>query len=153
MILFTWLLLITPIQTEELFEIFLSAFLPQGRSTAEQLSDYFNKKISPRFQNGNPIYVAFDNDKMIGFAIFEKWEGQDYYLAEMAVLPAYQRRGIGKQLVFSIFEKDQNAKKILLITEKGNTWSQSFYEKIGFKPSSFHHPDYPENFIGYELSR
>jgi ribosomal protein S18 acetylase RimI-like enzyme len=89
---------------------------------------------------------------MIGFAIFEKWGGQNYYLAEMAVLPEYQRRGIGKQLVFSIFDKDQAAEKILLVTEKSNTWSQSFYEKIGFKHSSFQHPDYPENFIGYELS-
>lgn len=153
MLLFNWLLLITPIQTEQLFTLFLSAFLPQGRSTIEQLSNYFNKKIAPRLEKGQLIYAVFDNDRMIGFAIFEKWEEKSYYLAEMAILPEYQRRGIGKQLVFSIFDKDQSAEKILLVTEKGNREAHSFYEKIGFKSSSFQHPDYPENFIGYEFSR
>lgn len=71
----------------------------------------------------------------------------------MAVLPEYQRRGIGRQLVFSIFDQDQDVEKILLVTGKDNTSAHSFYEKIGFKPSSFLHPDYPENFIGYEFCR
>src|SRR5579872_3226264 len=117
MVLFTWLLLVTPTQTEQLFDVFLSAFLSQGRSTTEQLSDYFNKKISPRLEKGHLIYAAFDNNRVIGFVIFEKWGGQNYYLAEMAVLPEYQRHGIGKQLVFSIFDKDQAAEKVLLVTE------------------------------------
>ena len=82
-----------------------------------------------------------------------KWEGQSYYLAEMAVLPEYQCQGIGKKLVFSIFDKDPNAKKILLVTKKDNKGSQSFYEKIGFKHSSFQHPNYSKDFIGYEFYR
>lgn len=146
------ILLTPPIQTQSVINVFLSAFLPQGRFTAEQLAEYFNKKVIPRLEKGEFIYSAFDNDKMIGFAIFELWDDQSYYLAEMAVLPNYQRKGIGKQLVFSILQKDLAAKKILLVTEKANRWSQSFYEKIGFKRSSFQHPDYPENFIGYEFS-
>lgn len=146
------ILLTAPIQTEQVFNVFLFAFLPQGRATAEQLSAYFNKKIIPRLEKGKLIYSAFDNDKMIGFAIFEPWDDQSYYLAEMAVLPNYQRKGIGKQLVFSIMQKELTVRKILLVTEKANLWSQSFYEKIGFKRSSFQHPDYPENFIGYEFS-
>lgn len=153
MILFNWLVLIAPTQIEQVFAVFLSAFLSQGRATTEQLSDYFNKKIIPRLEEGQLICSAFDDDRMVGFAIFEKWEGQSYYLAEMAVLPEYQHQGIGKQLVFSIFDKDQGTEKILLVTEKANKWSQSFYKKIGFKHSSFQHPDYPENFIGYEFSK
>ena len=154
MVIFTWLLLISPIQSEQLLDVFLSAFLAQNRLNTEELSSYFDKKIMPRFEKqGQLIHVAYDKEKIVGFAIFEKWEGQSYYLAEMAVLPEYQRQGIGKQLVFSIFDKDQAAEKILLVTEKDNIWSQSFYEKIGFKHSSFQHPDYPENFIGYEFCR
>ncbi len=153
MILFTWLLLISPIETEQLSNVFLSAFLPQGRSNTEQLSSYFNQKILPRLEKKQLIHVACDKDKIIGFVIFEKWDIHSYYLSEMAVLPEYQRKGIGKKLVFSIFDKDQDAEKIILVTAKRNKWSQSFYEKIGFKHSSFIHPDYPENFIGYEFYR
>lgn len=74
---------------------------------------------------------------MIGFAIFEKWEGPNYYLAEMAILPEYQKQGIGKRLVFSIFDRDETVQKILLVSEKGNTLAQSFYEKIRFRRSFF----------------
>ncbi len=153
MLLFNWILLVNSIQTEQLLNVFLSAYLAQDRLNIEELSSYFNEKIIPRLETGELTLATYDKDKLIGFAIFEKWEGQSYYLAEMAVLPEYQRQGIGKQLVFSIFDQDQDAETILLVTEKDNRWSQSFYEKLGFKHSSFQHPNYPENFIGYELYR
>lgn len=130
---------------------FYLLFLPQNRSTTEKLSKYFDQKIIPRLNNKHLIHIAYDHDKMIGFSIFEKWKKKSYYLSEMAVLPEYQGRGIGKQLAFSIFSKTPEAIKLVLVTEKQNKWSQSFYEKIGFTLSSFQHPDYPENFIGYEF--
>lgn len=155
MALLTWILLTNPLlHTESILDVFLRAFLPQGRSNIEQLSDYFYNKIKPRLLKENQITVTvWDQDSLLAFAIFEKWEEQSYYLAEMAVVPEYQRKGIGKQLVFSIFDKEQEASKILLVTEKNNKWSQAFYERIGFKRSSFQHPNYPENFIGYEFYR
>jgi ribosomal protein S18 acetylase RimI-like enzyme len=154
MIALTWLILINPfLQTESILEVFLKAFLPQGRSNIEQLSDYFHNKIKPRLEENQLTITVWDQANLIAFAIFEKWAEQTYYLAEMAVLPEYQQKGIGKQLAFSIFNKDIETKKILLITEKNNKWSQAFYEKIGFKRSSFQHPNYPENFIGYEFYR
>jgi ribosomal protein S18 acetylase RimI-like enzyme len=154
MVALTWLLLTNPfLQTESILEVFLKAFLPQGRSNIEQLSDYFYNKIKPRLEENQLTITVLDQDNLVAFAIFEKWEEQSYYLAEMAVLPEYQLKGIGKQLVFSIFDKEQEASKILLVTKNNNTWSQTFYEKIGFKRSSFQHPNYPENFIGYEFCR
>jgi ribosomal protein S18 acetylase RimI-like enzyme len=153
MIVFSWIHLIDPILTKQLMNVFLSAFLPQGRLNAEQYSSYFNNKILPGLEKGQLVIAAYDKDKLVGFAIFEKRKQQSYYLAEMSVLPDYQRQGIGTQLVFSIFNKDKGAEKIFLVTAKDNRWSQSFYEKIGFKHSSFQHVDYPENFIGYEFYR
>jgi ribosomal protein S18 acetylase RimI-like enzyme len=150
----TWLVLANPfLQTESILDVFLKAFLPQGRSNVEQLSAYFYDKIKPRLEENQLTVTVWDQDNLVAFAIFEKWEEQSHYLAEMAVLPDYQRQGVGRQLVFSIFDKDWQANKILLVTEKNNKWSQAFYEKIGFKRSSFQHPNYPENFIGYEFSR
>lgn len=95
-IVFTWLLSTSPIQSNQILDVFLSAFLPQCRANAEQLTDYFNKKFLPRIEKKQLINAAFDNTRMVGFAIFEKWSEESYYLAEMAVLPEYQGRGIGK---------------------------------------------------------
>ena len=154
MVILTWIWLINPIlQAEPILDVFLKAFLPQGRSNTKQLSDYFYEKITPRLEENQHVITAWDQNKLVAFAIFEKWEGESYYLAEMAVLPEYQGKGIGKKLVFSVFDKDQEIKKIVLVTRNDNKWSQSFYEKIGFKPSSFQHPNYPENFIGFEFNR
>ncbi len=50
-------------------------------------------------------------------------KGDFFYLDEAAVLPAYQRKGIGKKLICQIFSTQRN-KKILLRTLKG---SQMFY--------------------------
>lgn len=152
-IIFAWIPIISPSQIEQLFDVFLSAFLPQKRANREQLSNYFNNKIIPRLESGQLIYTVSDKNRIVGFALFEKWEEGCYYLAEMALSPQYQRQGLGKKLVFSIFDKDRAAEKILLVTEKENALAQSFYEKIGFKHSSFQHPDYPENFIGFVLTK
>ena len=62
----------------------------------------------------------------------------------------YQRQGIGKNLIHALFDKYPKTKKIFLVTETANAWAQTFYERIGFKASAFIHPDYPENFTGYE---
>jgi ribosomal protein S18 acetylase RimI-like enzyme len=153
MLLFTWMSLVSPLQSKQILDVLLSAFLPQGRESVENLSDYFYEKITPRLAKGHLVHCVFVQDKIVGFIIFKKWEGKSYYLAEMAVLPEYQGQGIGKQLVFSIFDKDQAAEKILLLTEKANKWAQSFYEKIGFERSVFQLPDYPEGFMGYEFHR
>ncbi len=151
MLTFIWLSFISPLESNQILDVLLSAFLPQGRESSENLSKYFDEKISPRLEKDHLIHSVFDQDKMVGFVIFEKWERKSYYLAEMAVLPEYQGEGIGKQLVFSIFDKDPSAEKILLLTEKANPWAQSFYEKIGFKRCSFEHPNYPIGFMGYEF--
>ncbi len=155
MLLSAWISSPTSFQTCQIYDIFMSAFLPQGRSDRKQLSDYFQKKIMPRFENHienkQLIRVTFDDEKIVGFAIFERWPQQSYYLAEMAILPDYQRQGIGKKLVFSILDRDQGTKKIVLVTETANRSAQSFYEKIGFEKSLFEHPDYPENFVSYEF--
>ena len=153
MLIFTWLILITPLQTQELHDVFVSAFLPQGRSTASILNDYFLTKVVPRLENDPLLLVVCDDERIIAFVFFEHWQEKSYYLAEMAVLPEYQRQGLGRKLVFSIFDQDPLAETILLITDKDNKWARSFYEAIGFRNSSFRYSNYPENFVGYEFSR
>lgn len=152
LIVFFWLSFVSPLQIDQIHDVFLAAFVPQGRETEENLNRYFHSKVMPRLEKEELIRCAFDEGRIVGFAIFEKWEESTYYLAEMAVHPNYQNNGIGTQLVFSIFEKDPSATKIILMTEKRNLQAQVFYEAIGFHPSSFIHPDYP-SFMGYEFEK
>ena len=153
MLLFTWMLFITPIQVDQIYDVYLSAFQPQNRFKPGELEDYFAEKFVPRLEKPLILCAAIDHHRIVGYALFEKLS-TSYYLAEMAVHPDYQGKGVGKKLVFSIFEKDPAAKKIVLLTEIENRWSKPFYEKIGFKPSTFQLPDYsPEIFTGYEFSK
>lgn len=153
MILFTWLCILSPIQMDQVFQVFLSAFLAQNRHTEQELKHYYYEKMVQRLNNPELFCGVFDKEQMVGFAIFEKWTEDSYYLAEMAVVPEYQQRGVGKQLVFSIFEKEASAKKIVLVTEEANHGSRAFYERIGFRASSFKHPNYPIGFTGYEYEK
>ncbi len=63
------------------------------------------------------------------------------------------QQGLGKKLIFSVFEKDPTIQQILLVTERANIPAQSFYEALGFTHSSFEHPDYPKGFMSYEYTK
>lgn len=80
---------------------------------------------------GNSRYMCFvyDGDMLIGVgrAIAD---GVDVsYLCDIAVHPAYQRSGIGKQIVRKLLEFSKGYNKILLFTSAGK---ESFYSKLGF---------------------
>ena len=149
---FKWLKNTSSFQIDQIFKVFLQSFLPQGHSTEKQLTLYFTEKITPRIKSKQLLYTVSHQEQIIGFVLFEKWKEQNYYLAEMAILPKYQLQGLGKQLVFSIFHRVPHLRKILLVTRIDNTWAQSFYLALGFQRSLFRHPNYPDNFIGYEYS-
>lgn len=52
------------------------------------------------------------------------------YICDVAVLPAYQGRGIGREIVASLVERSRGHKKIILYAYPGK---EPFYEKLGFK--------------------
>lgn len=65
------------------------------------------------------------------------WDkGYIAYLADVMVLPAYQRQGIGKRLVSECIRyidaqlKDGGKVKIVIVSTKGK---EKFYEQFGFK--------------------
>lgn len=153
MIVYAWLYVVTAFQLAQIKDVFLAAFVPQQRLSYEQLVEYFDSAIPHKLASKPLLRVALDNDTIIGFALFEPWQDKAYYLAEMAVARDYQKKGIGKKLVFSIFEKDLDANKIVLVTAKNNVQAQNFYKAIGFEQSDFTHPSYPERFVGYEYAR
>jgi ribosomal protein S18 acetylase RimI-like enzyme len=138
-------------QIKQIFSVYLASFLQSGEFTKEELTTYFQKKILPRFKREELVPVVIIDEKIVGFATYENLGKTSYYLAELSILPEYQRMGFGKKLIFSILER--GATQIFLLTAKTNFSTQSFYEHIGFQPSDFKHPDYPKGFIPYELKK
>ncbi len=86
-------------------------------------------------------FVAEVDGRKAGFAIGEM-HGRDAYLRELDVDPAYQKRGIGAQLVkhFASTAKAKGARDVYLSTFRAPPWNAPFYRKLGFRDVA--HADY-----------
>ncbi len=80
------------------------------------------------------IIVAEENEKIVGYAIlyYVLDEGE---LARIAVDGAYQRQGVGCQLLEHIFRicQEKGIQRLLLEVRQGNESARKFYAKHGFE--------------------
>jgi ribosomal protein S18 acetylase RimI-like enzyme len=76
---------------------------------------------------------AFDGDKLVGFARAISDGAFNAYVSTVAVLPEYQRRGIGRELVRRLLEGREQVQFIL----HAQPTAQPFYLGCGFR----HAPD------------
>ena len=92
-----------------------------------------NKKASDLrtvFSNSMFRYFVYDDGTLIG-AGRALADGIDCaYLADIAVHPDYQGRGIGKEIVERLRERSKHHRKIILYAAPGK---DRFYLKLGFK--------------------
>ena len=92
-----------------------------------------NKKpadLKTVFSNSMFRCFVYDDDRLIaaGRALAD---GVDVsYLADIAVHPEYQGRGLGKEIVLRLREVSKNHRKIILYAAPGK---DGFYLKLGFK--------------------
>lgn len=84
---------------------------------------------------GGFIYLAMQNDKVIGTAALAKMEDGIYELAKMSVAPEHRGKGIGNILIQHCLDKARqlNATKVLLYSNSQLQAAISMYEKFGFK--------------------
>lgn len=91
---------------------------------------YFNEEIHKKaFENSYTVLFIFDNEKIIGFgrAISDgAYQGGIY---DVAVIPEYQGKGIGKLIVENILKTIPQC-NVILYAAPGK---EVFYEKLGFK--------------------
>jgi len=93
----------------------------KARSVEEEVS-YLQK---------SDIYGAYDEEKMVGFVAYEDRAGTTEIMS-LAVIPEYQKKGIGKSLLSHVLAhlKDQ---KCELVTHPRNTPAIILYLKLGFE--------------------
>lgn len=96
------------------------------------------KEWTPIAENYKNVWGAFDNDTLIGFAVYRANLTED--MAQFAILHVgngYRGKGIGKQLANEIINKAKvDGKKRIYLTATPNGATVDFYLKLGFKPTS-----------------
>lgn len=81
---------------------------------------------------GHSMFVCLvrDDGKLVG-AGRAVADGVDVsYIADVALLPAYQGQGLGKAIVAKLMEMSRGHKKIILYAVPGK---EPFYDKLGFR--------------------
>ena len=81
------------------------------------------------FRNSYTVAFAFDEDVLVGFGRAVSDGEYQAAIYDVAVLPAYQGKGIGKMIVQTILEKAP-ACNFILYASPGK---EKFYEKENFK--------------------
>jgi GNAT superfamily N-acetyltransferase len=115
-----WLFDQNSIDWVELSELYRIA--PLGDKKAEELKLAFS----------NSMYKCFlrDGEMLIG-AGRAVADGIDCsYLCDVAVHPAFQGRGLGRDIIMKLRELSAGHKKIILYANPGK---EGFYEKLGFR--------------------
>ncbi|MHB1137208.1 MAG: GNAT family N-acetyltransferase [Coriobacteriia bacterium] len=85
-------------------------------------------------QQTGTLWVALgQNDEPVGFARAVV-DGPRVHLAELDVLPAHGRRGVGSSLVRAVTEwaRAVHAREVTLTTYRDLPWNAPFYARLGF---------------------
>ena len=81
------------------------------------------------FNNSHTVVFVFDEDKLIGFGRAISDGEYQAAIYDVAVMPSYQGKGIGKTIVRTIVENIPNCNFILYASPD----KEAFYEKENFK--------------------
>ena len=108
-----------------------------GLVSQEYLDKFTLEKSEERaFQWRDNILVAKDGDRVVGFAGYGHHGPEDPETGEvfaLYVLPEYQGKGVGCQLLEAAVDKLSACPHLCLWAVKGNERAIRFYEKNGFR--------------------
>ena len=107
------------------------------------LPDVFDFEIDPKsraefFANSrHHLAVAFAGDWVVGMASALHYvhpdKPKEFWINEVGVAPAYQRRGIGKQLLNKLFDRarELGCREAWVLTEEENSAARGLYTAVG----------------------
>lgn len=96
--------------------------------------DILNDPQASIIDKGGCIFLAMDDDTVIGTAGLSKAGDSEYELVKMAVDPAYRGKGIGKMLLYHCIEtaKKLQAEKLSLFSNSKLQAALKLYQQFGF---------------------
>ncbi len=120
------------------------------------LNDNFEEETKDLLIQKSPIkLLAVKRDgAIIGAATVEqdKTEPSAFYVRQLALLPQYRGKGLGRLMMEAIEKeaRDQKKTSIVLMVRILNTIGRGFYTHLGYEEGTYCHPEYSvENYIGY----
>lgn len=112
------------ITLEEIKDKFEGDSTPKGKQKIKERKKKYEDKTKQ-------TWVAEKDGKIIGFCVAGKENGKDRILA-IYVLPQFQGKGIGNELITEGLEWIGNDKKVYINVVEYNMNAISFYKKHGF---------------------
>jgi ribosomal protein S18 acetylase RimI-like enzyme len=121
-------------ELEEMTHVWVEAGLPyrpRGRDSLEGLK-------SQRRRDPDLFLGAFDGARMIG-AVIASDDGRKGWINRLAVLPSYQRMGVGRMIVTECEAalRKRGRGVISILIEGRNEASEALFEKSGYRDASY----------------
>ena len=93
-------------------------------------------QVEKALQNTTAAFVAFDDHTPLGMARVIGDGGMSFYIKDFAVVPQYQKKGVGRLLLHSIekYIKESVGEWAVSLELISTIEAQHFYEKMGFEP-------------------
>ena len=115
-------------EPEQVIELYKLAGLPRPTDDPD--------RIRRMYENSNLIVSAWDQGRLVGVARSITDWAWSCYLADLAVLPEYQKSGVGKALI-ELTKKQIGEESMLLLLSVPT--ALEYYPKVGFvkQESSF----------------
>lgn len=122
-------------------DVIKQSFLPVAKKfniTKENSPNYVafsvnTEKLKKQHLNGRKMYVYEENEHIIGYFSLAFYD-DECELNNLCVLPEYQHKGIGKELLnYAVLSaKQHNISKIKLSIVEENTVLKNWYSSFGF---------------------
>jgi ribosomal protein S18 acetylase RimI-like enzyme len=147
-------------------QVFLDAFVdcysqipldvlgqPSREAMALWLADGFEEAYSNYQESTHSLWISAKAEgKVVGFLIIDVANyPEEIYLSQLAIDPAYHRKGIASSIIRALFEQFPECAKFVLITRRANEEAKGLYNSLGFVPSPYMHEGYSEDvYTGFE---
>ena len=112
---------INDLKEKDLKDLFLSV---------EWSSRHYPDKLVVAMKNSSSVFTAWDEDKLIGLINALDDDVMTAYVHYLLINPAYQGKGIGKELVRLITERYENYLRIVIVAYDKEI---GFYKNCGFE--------------------
>ena len=110
-------------QFDEVYEIY------KANQWESCLND--KEKLSRAFEQSLYILGAFENGCLVGFVRCIGDGEYILYVQNLIITPSHHKKGIGRELMRRVSEEYPTVRQFVLITDKDDEVSNSFYKAIG----------------------